>query len=233
MTQHLTLDTPHGPIGAWRVDPPFAPKGALVVVQEIFGVNAHLRGVVERFAAHGFNAMAPAVFDLVEPGVELAYDEAGVAKGRALAAAVGFDRAVACVDAAARALANEAGPAEARTAGLEARRVGVVGYCWGGTVALLSNARLGLPAVDYYGGRSVPFLGVEHPEAPLLCHFGERDPLIPPEHVALHREHLPQALIEVWPAGHGFNCEQRADYHEPSARDAMVRTVTFLERALR
>ena len=232
MAAHLTLDTAHGRIGAWRADPPIPPKGALVVVQEIFGVNAHIRGVVERFAAHGFVAIAPAVFDLVEPGVELAYDEAGVARGRELAAKVGFDRAVACVDAAARAVTDRT-PAGGSGSDAEAATVGVVGFCWGGTVALLANARLGLPAVDYYGGRSVPFLGVEHPRAPLLCHFGERDPLIPPEHVALHREHLPQAHIEVWPAGHGFNCEQRADYHEPSAQAALERTLAFFTRTLR
>lgn len=233
MAQHVALDTVHGRIGAWRADPPIPPKGALVVVQEIFGVNTHIRGVVERFAAHGFIAIAPAVFDLVEPGVALAYDEAGVARGRELAAKVGFDRAVACVDAAARALAGETQDGESAASSAVRASVGVVGFCWGGTVALLANARLGLPAVDYYGGRSVPFLGVEHPRAPLLCHFGERDPLIPPEHVALHRQHLPDALIEVWPAGHGFNCEQRADFHEPSAREALARTVAFFERTLR
>ena len=86
MPQHLSLDTPHGRIGGSRADPPCSPKGALVVVQEIFGVNAHIRGVVERFAAHGFIAIAPALFDLVEPGVELAYDDAGVIRGRGLAA---------------------------------------------------------------------------------------------------------------------------------------------------
>ena len=223
MARRIALDTPYGRIGGWRADPPIPPHGALVVVQEIFGVNAHIRSVAERFAAHGFVALAPALFDLVEPHVELAYDEAGVTRGRDLAAAVGFDRAVACVDAAARELATTT----------DSGKVGVVGYCWGGTVALLANARLGLPAVDYYGGRSAPFLGVEHPTAPLLCHFGERDPLIPPEHVALHREHLPGALIEVWPAGHGFNCEQRADYHEASAQAALQRTLAFLTRALR
>lgn len=223
MGHPVPLSTPSGRIGAWRADPPIPPNGALVVVQEIFGVNAHIRSVVERFAAHGWVAIAPALFDLVEPHVELAYDEAGVARGRELAAQVGFDRAVACIDAAAR-------DVEGATDG---GKVGVVGFCWGGTVALLANCRLGLPAVDYYGGRSVPFLGHEHPKAPLLCHFGERDPLIPPEHVALHREHLPQAHIEVWPAGHGFNCEQRADYHEPSAQAALQRTLAFFTRSLR
>ena len=223
MGHPVSLSTPSGRIGAWRADPPIPPHGALVVVQEIFGVNAHIRSVVERFAAHGWVAIAPALFDLVEPHVELAYDEAGVARGRELAAQVGFDRAVACIGAAAREVESAS----------ESGKVGVVGFCWGGTAAFLANCRLGLPAVDYYGGRSVPFLGHEHPKAPLLCHFGERDPLIPPEHVALHREHLPQAHIEVWPAGHGFNCDQRGDYHEPSAQAALQRTLAFFTRTLR
>ncbi|WP_334133145.1 dienelactone hydrolase family protein, partial [Silanimonas lenta] len=199
------------------------PHGALVVVQEIFGVNAHIRSVVDRFAAHGYVAIAPAFFDHIGPQIELAYDEAGVAKGRELVAELGFDRVLGDVEAAAREIEGST----------ESGKVGVVGYCWGGSVAFLANCRLGLPAVSYYGGRTVPFLGHERPKAPLLLHFGENDPLIPPEHVALHREHLPEAHIELWPAGHGFNCEQRADYHAPSAQAALQRTLAFFQRHLR
>ena len=223
MGHPVSLSTPTGRITAWRADPPIPPHGAIVVVQEIFGVNTHIRHVVDRFAAHGWVALAPAVFDHVESHVELAYDEAGVARGRELAAQVGFDRVMGDIEAAAREL-------ETTT---DSGKVGVVGYCWGGTAAFLANCRLCLPAVSYYGGRTVPFLGHEHPKAPLLMHFGENDPLIPPEHVALHREHLTEAHIEVWPAGHGFNCEQRADYHEPSAQAALQRTLAFFTRTLR
>src|SRR5690606_32897703 len=177
----------------------------LVVVQEIFGVNEHVRSLVERYCAEGWVALAPELFDPVERGVELGYDETGVARGRALAAELGFDRAVGIVAASAAKLREE---------GL---RVAAVGFCWGGTVALLANTRHALPAVSYYGGRSVPFL--EEPlHAPMLFHFGERDPIIPPEDVARHRAAYPDAPMHVYPAGHGFHCEQRSDYDAESAR---------------
>lgn len=218
MSQWVFLDTPSGPIEAWRGDPAIPAKGALVVVQEIFGVNGHIRGVCDRFAAHGFIALAPALFDHFGHRIELDYDPAGVARGRELVAKLGFERALEDVGAAARTLAAEA-------------RVGVVGYCWGGTVAFLANTRLSYPAVSYYGGRTMPFV-TEQLDAPMMFHFGENDPLIPPEDVARIREIHRDAEVFVYPAGHGFNCEQRADYHEPSAALALERTVTFFARVL-
>lgn len=219
MGQILSIPTPglHC-ISAYRADPAGAPRGGIVVVQEIFGVNAHIRSVVDSYAQAGYVAIAPALFDHVESGVELDYDEAGVARGRALAAEVGFDRAVEAVASAAQAIASSG-------------RIGVVGYCWGGTVAFLCATRLALPATVYYGGRSVPFLD-ERAQAPLLFHFGERDPIIPPDHVALHRAKQPQAQIHVYPAGHGFNCDQRADYDPASAALARERSLAFFARTL-
>lgn len=218
MAAWRTLDTADGPIRAWRADPAVPAHGAIVVVQEIFDVNAHIRAVCERFAMHGFIAMAPAVFDHAAHAVELDYTAEGVERGRALVAAVGFDRAVADVRACATVLDGEA-------------RVGVVGYCWGGTVALLANQRLGLPAASYYGARSQPWLH-ESLAAPMLFHFGERDALIPPEVVAAHRAAWPEADVHVYPAGHGFNCDQRADYDAASAARALERTLAFFERHL-
>ena len=119
--------------------------------------------------------------------------------------------------------------AAAATWAAKAGPVAVLGYCWGGTLALLSCTRLKLPAVSYYGGRSVPFLH-ERPGAPLLMHFGERDSIIPPAHLALTRAALPQAEIHVWPAGHGFNCEERADYDPACALQAQAVTLAFLQR---
>lgn len=220
MGHWIDLETPHGTIAAWRCDPPGPMHGALVVVQEIFGVNAHIRGVADRFAAAGFTVLAPALFDPVERGVQLDYDDTGVAKGRELTSALGFDRAVALVDAAAD---------ELRSEGL---RTGVVGFCWGGTIAFLANTRLGLPAVSYYGGRTVPFLD-EAARAPMLFHFGQHDPIISPDAVAAHRARQPAADIHVYPAGHGFNCEARHDYDPDSAALAWQRTTAFLEEALR
>jgi len=221
MGHWVSLQTPTGQISAWRADPAIPGRGAIVVVQEIFGVNAHIRGVVDRFAGHGFTAIAPALFDHSEYHVELGYDEAGVARGRQLVEQVGFDRAVDDVHAAQVSLQAEG-------------KVGVVGYCWGGTVAFLSWARLRLPSVSYYGARTPPFLGHERSNAPLMLHFGEDDPMLPPETVAAHREALPDAKIHVWQgAGHGFNCEQRADYNPAVASEALQRTLSFFERELK
>lgn len=218
MGHPISLDTARGRISAWRADPHIPPHGALVIVQEIFGVNAHIRHMVDRFAAHGYIAVAPCLFDYVDRDVALDYTPEGVERGRALAEQVGFERALDAVAGAQRLLEAEA-------------PVGVVGYCWGGTVAFLANVRLGLPAVSYYGARSVPFLH-EHATVPMLFHFGERDPLISAEDIALHRELQPQAESRVWPAGHGFNCDERADYDEASARLAQERTLSFFTRVL-
>lgn len=215
MGEWMPLTTPAGPVQAWLARPGQPPLGAVVVVQEIFGVNAHIRRVTDGFATAGFTAMAPALFDPVRPGVQLGYDEDGVAQGRELAAGLGFERAQQIVAASARWL-RESG-----------HRVGVVGYCWGGTVAMLANTREGLPSVTYYGGRSVPFLG-EAARAPMLFHFGERDPLIPPEDVQQHRERHPEAIVHTYPAGHGFNCDERRDYAPDSAALAFARTIAFL-----
>jgi carboxymethylenebutenolidase len=220
MGHWVSLQTPSGAISAWRADPPAASRGMLVVVQEIFGVNAHIRAVVDRFAGHGFTAVAPAMFDHIERHVELGYDEAGIAYGKQLVEKLGFDRAVADVEAAKRLLQPEG-------------NVGVVGYCWGGTVAYLAWARLRMPAVSYYGARTLPFLAHERSNAPLMLHFGEQDHSIPPEAIAAHRDALPDAKIHLWPAGHGFNCDQRADYNATVATQALQRTLAFLELALK
>jgi carboxymethylenebutenolidase len=220
MGHWVSLQTSGGAISAWRADPSTPARGALVVVQEIFGVNGHIRGVVDRFAARGFTAIAPALFDHFEHHVELGYDEAGVARGRELVDKLGFDRAVQDVAAAQRLLQPDG-------------NVGVVGYCWGGTVAFLSWARLRLPAVSYYGARTPPFLGHERSNAPLMLHFGEQDASLPPEAIAAHREALPDAKIHNWPADHGFNCEQRAQYNAPVAAEALQRTLAFFETALK
>ncbi|MEL1264066.1 dienelactone hydrolase family protein [Pseudoxanthomonas putridarboris] len=218
MGHWTTFDSPQGRISAWKAEPADTPRGALVVVQEIFGVNPHVRAVTESFATEGYVALAPAYFDPIETGVELGYDAEGVAHGRELIAALGLERAVDITRAAADALAAHG-------------KVGTVGYCWGGTVALLAALRLGLPSVSYYGARNVPFLG-ETPKAPVMFHFGERDASIPPEMVRQHRERLPQMDTHTYPAGHGFNCDLRADYEPASALLARERTLAFFERHL-
>ena len=145
--------------------------------------------------------------------------DALVAKGRELITELGLEAAVDITAAAVRELAKIGG------------KVGTVGYCWGGTVALLAALRLGLPSASYYSARNVPFLQ-ETPRAPVIFHFGERDASIPPEMVALHREHLPQMPLHTYPAGHGFNCNVRADYDAPSAALARQRTLAFFSEHL-
>ncbi|HKV66208.1 MAG TPA: dienelactone hydrolase family protein, partial [Rhodanobacteraceae bacterium] len=132
-------------IGAYLVKPAGKPKGGIVVVQEIFGVTPHIRSVADGFAAAGYTAIAPAFFDFVENDVELAYDKAGTEHGKDLAMEVGLDRAVEAVASAADSIQSSG-------------KIGVVGYCWGGTVALLSAQRLGLPAASYYGARNIAYL---------------------------------------------------------------------------
>ena len=213
------LDTAHGQVSAWRAEPSGTPLGSIVVIQEIFGVNAHIRSTAEDFATQGYVALAPAYFDVIETGVELDYDTDGIAKGRELITELGLEAAVDITAAAVRELAKIGG------------KVGTVGYCWGGTVALLAALRLGLPSASYYGARNVPFLQ-ETPRAPVIFHFGERDASIPPEMVALHREHLPQMPLHTYPAGHGFNCNVRADYDASSAALARQRTLAFFSEHL-
>ena len=221
MPHWIDLDTPHGPVRAWRAEPEGAPRGAVIVLQEIFGVNAHIRDVAGRFADEGYVALAPSLYDPVEPGVELGYDADGTQRGVALRNALGFDRAVDIITAAEESLRREGLP------------TGVVGFCWGGSVAYLANTRLGLPAVSYYGARSVPFLD-EPSRAPMLFHFGGRDESIPPADIELHRAKQPQAAIHVYPdAGHAFNRDvDNAHHHAGSAALAWRRTLDFLAGAL-
>ena len=221
---------------AWLATPSGRVRGGVVVVQEIFGVNAHVRGVADDYASDGWLAIAPAVFDRAERKVELGYDAAGVERGRALAAAVGFDNALRDVAAAAMHACHALPPSRAgRVAKVihpgRIDRVAAVGFCWGGTLAVLANTRLKLPAVSYYGGRTIPFLH-ERPGAPLLLHFGRNDALIPPDHVARIRAAFPTATVHEYEAGHGFNCEARADHDAGAARIARQRTLAFLEQHL-
>ncbi len=219
MAHWITLDTPHGQVAAWHAKPASTPRGGLVVIQEIFGANAHIREVAEGFAAQGYEVLAPAFFDLVEKDLELPYDADGVKRGLELVGQMGFDKALEVVEAAAAVLAP-------------AGRIGTVGYCWGGTVALLSAIRLGLPSVSYYGGRNTQFLD-ETPKAPVMFHFGELDKSIPPEAVQQHREKLPQMETFTYPADHAFNRSVGHSYAPESAALALQRTLGFFEHQLR
>ncbi len=205
-------------IGAYLAQPEGKPKGGLVVIQEIFGVTAHIRSVVDCFAALGYTAIAPAFFDHLETGVELDSDRVGANKGKRLVNELGLERALEDVASASEAIAS-------------AGKIGTVGYCWGGTVALLAAMRLGLPSVSYYGARNLPFLH-EVPRAPVMFHFGEKDQHITSEMVEKHRVALPQMNVYTYPADHAFNRDGSAPYHEASAKLALQRTLAFFEKHL-
>ncbi|MDP6788495.1 MAG: dienelactone hydrolase family protein [Rhodospirillales bacterium] len=206
-------------LDAYRADPTTAPKGGLVVVQEIFGVNAHIRTVTDGFAAEGYAAIAPAFFDRTETGVELGYEEPDLSRGRTLRAELGWDETILDVVAAVDAL-DAAG------------KIGVVGYCWGGSVAWLAACRLSLAAaVGYYGGQVIDFKD-EKAGCPVMLHFGETDAGIPLSDVEAVRAAQPDVPIHLYPAGHGFNCDHRGSYDAESAKLALERTLDFLADAM-
>ncbi len=207
-------------IGAYVAKPPGKPRGGVVVVQEIFGVTAHIRAVADRFSAQGYTAIAPAFFDFVENDVELHYGEDGLRRGRELVMEVGMARAVEAVASAAESIAS-------------AGRIGVVGYCWGGTVALRAAQLLAMPASSYYGARNVQYLD-EPLQAPAIFHFGADDPSIPPAAIARQLAAWPDAPMFVYDgAGHAFNRDVDPHvYNRPAADLAWQRTLAFFDREL-
>ncbi|WP_296246031.1 dienelactone hydrolase family protein [uncultured Stenotrophomonas sp.] len=219
MPNWITLPTPLGPVRAWQALPSGSPRAGLVVIQEIFGANAHIRHVAEQYAAEGYAVLAPSFFDLIEPDLQLDYDADGVSRGKALVDELGVDRAVTVVEAAAAVLAPYG-------------KVGTVGYCWGGTIAMLAAQRLGLPSASYYGARNVPFLDTAF-KAPAIFHFGDQDASIPAAAVAAHREKQPDLPVYVYPADHAFNREVGMHYHPASADLARERTLAFFSENLR
>jgi carboxymethylenebutenolidase len=202
---------------------PERPRGGIVVVQEIFGVNSHIRSVTDRYAAQGYQTIAPALFDRIERKVDLTYQGADYEKALSLRRALAFD--VALLDVA-------AGVQRLKSGG--AGKVGVVGYCYGGTLAWLSAARVeGLSAaVGYYGGGIGNFAG-EESKCPVQLHFGELDNHIPMAEVEKMRGAKPTPEIYVYAGvGHGFNCDERGSYNADAARLAEERALAHFAKAL-
>lgn len=220
MSQALTLSAEDGhQLAAYRAAPAGTPRGALVVIQEIFGVNSHIKKISDGWAADGYVALAPALFDRVERGVDIGYGPEDIQQGRELRGKISTDDSVKDVRAAVRELARTH------------LRVGVVGYCWGGTLAWLAATRIeGLSAtVGYYGG-GIADTAEESPRCPVMLHFGETDTGIPKEHYEKVRRIHPTVPVHVYPGGHGFSCDARGSYHEPSARLARERTLVFFRQ---
>jgi carboxymethylenebutenolidase len=196
------------------------PRGGLVVAQEIFGVNSHIRAVADGYAADGYLAVAPALFDRAQRGFETGYTPQDIETGRGVMQKVPMDDAMKDVAAAV---------AHAASAG----KVGVVGYCWGGTVAWLAAARVpGLAcSVPYYGG-SIPDYAGEQPRCPVMFHFGEQDTRPSPEQARAIAAAHPGATAYFYAAGHGFNCDQRGSFDAAASALARTRTLEFLAKHL-
>jgi carboxymethylenebutenolidase len=204
-------------LGAYRADPTGAAKGGMVVIQEIFGVNHHIRAVCDRLAREGYAAVAPALFDRTEPNFECGYSEADLAKAFTFIANPDFGAYLRDAQAAIDTLKG-VGP------------VGIMGFCLGGTVSFAAAADCtGLSAaVCYYGG-FIAKMADKKPKCPVQMHFGEKDSYIPMSDVELIKSKQPQAEIYVYPsADHGFHCDERASFHEPSAKLAWQRSMAFL-----
>jgi carboxymethylenebutenolidase len=200
---------------AWLSAPKGTPRGAVVIGQEIFGVNGHIRSVTDEYASHGYLAIAPALLDRARRGVQLGYSAAEIQEGFGYRLQVSNEQALKDI-AAATAVVRHAG------------RVAVVGYCWGGLCAWLAARELPVAcAVSYYGGLIAQNLETV-PRKPVMYHFGERDTHIPLAEVEQIRAAHPQGVFHLYPAGHGFNCSERPDYDAASSALALQRSLEFL-----
>lgn len=210
---------------AYVAEPTGTPKGAIVVVQEIFGVNSHIRSVADKYAAAGYLAVAPAIFERAKPGVELGYTADDMKEGVALKAAC------------------EALPAPgvlqdiqaAVTYAARAGKVGIVGYCWGGLIAWRAAEQVShlAAAVCYYGGGMT--MGTEParvPKVPVMAHFGQLDQHITLDSVKAFEKAHPEVEVHLYDADHGFNCDQRGSYNAGAASTALERSLYHFDRYL-
>lgn len=216
-TAHLTASDGHR-FSAYRAEPSGKPKGGLVVAMEIFGVNSHIRSVADGYAADGYLAIAPALFDRVQRGYEAGYSQEEIQTGIGFIQKINLDDTMKDIGAA---LGNVS------TAG----KVGMVGYCWGGTATWKAACTLdGLAcAIPYYGGGITGLTGLKA-KCPVLFHWGETDHSIPLDKAKAFAEAHADQTHYFYPAGHGFNCDQRGSYDKPSAEAARRRTLEFLAK---
>ena len=206
-------------LAAYRADPQGKPRGAVVVIQEIFGVNSHVKSVADGYAKDGYLAIAPAMFDRLQKGYDTGYSQPEIQAGIAIMQKLDWKQTM--QDAA-------AAVAEAKQAG----KGGIVGYCWGGTVAWVAAARTsGLAAsVPYYGGGMPNFIS-EKPKIPVMCNFGEADQSPTLEQAKAIAKAHPEITAHYYPgAGHGFNCDQRGSYNAAASKQARERTVEFFRK---
>lgn len=219
MGETITLKSRHDgfELSAYHVKPTDARRGGLLLIQEIFGVTGHIRELADRFAQDGYEVIAPAFYDRLEPGFEADYSQDAIQKGVRYSTATPWDQV--------------AGDAQAAIDALQPP-VFVAGYCWGGAAAWLTACRCeGVAAASAFYGRRISELVDETPRAPTILHFGKADASIPMEKVDEIREKHPDLPVYLYDAGHGFNSDRRADYHEDSARLARLRTLALFSRS--
>jgi len=223
MTTKIKLKAADGhELDAYSAESSGAARGAIVLIQEIFGVNSHIRSVADDYATQGFHVIAPALFDRVQSNLEHSYNPADTAQGMKAARQIGMDAALLDVAAAI---------AHAR-AEWSALKVGVMGFCFGGSLAWLAATRLDpAAAVCYYGGQ-IAANANETPRCPVMMHFGAKDPHIGPAEIEKIKATHPDLPLFLYDAGHGFNCDQRKDYEPESAKLARQRTLEFFTHHL-
>ena len=222
MGANVTLEGADGfDVGAYVAEPEGQAKGAVVVIQEIFGVNQHIREVTDGYAAQGYYAIAPKIFDRIERDIELGYEEADMGKGIELAFQK-LDHAAALGDI--QTAINAAG---------QHGKVGVVGYCFGGLMTWLSACTLeGVSAASSYYGGGVAGQMDKSPNCPTIMHFGELDAHIPMSDVEAVKSAQPDVPVYVYNADHGFNCNHRGSYDAAAAEVALERTLALFSEAL-
>jgi carboxymethylenebutenolidase len=222
MGSKVTLTASDGfKLGGYRAEAQGAPKGALVVIQEIFGVNHHIRAMCDRFAGHGYTSVAPAVFDRYKPNFECGYSPDEIAEARKIIPQIDWAAMLRDVTAAHESV-KSVGP------------VGIIGWCMGGSVAFLAAGKVdGLSAaVGFYGGQIAKSVDVK-PKVPTQLHFGEQDQSIPMSDVEMIKQKRPECDYHVYPAGHGFQCDERGSYHEQSAKLGTERTLAWFGKYMK
>ena len=226
MSKFIDLKAADGFVSpAYVAQPAGTPKGGVVVLQEIFGVNSHIRSVADGYAAAGYLAVAPSNFHRVKQGVDLGYAPDDMSAGMALKATVEALPAPGVLQDIQAAIHHAA----------QAGKVGIVGYCWGGLLTWRSACLLeGLSAaVPYYGGGMTTEAEIaRHPKCPVLAHFGEKDHWIALDGVRAFQQAHPEVEVHIYPANHGFNCDQRGSYDGAAAAKARERTLAFFARQL-
>ena len=208
-------------LSAYEAGPTSTPKGGIIVIQEIFGVNEHIREVTDKFASQGFLALAPALFDRIKPGIELGYGPDDRDTGMATRAKINSNDTIEDIISA-RKFLKKAG------------KVGIVGYCYGGTIAWLGACKGGFEAASgFYGGGIHENLDLDS-TCPVELHFGSEDQGIPMENVDLIRSAKPNLDIYIYEdAGHGFMCDHRPSFDEIATDLASTRTLKFFNQHLR